>query len=134
MDFAAGTAILQSSMMPAPMMTTAVSQAALAWAVVLYSLGAILVVTGILGVSSAGMRRMRGIGSLMLLYGIVMIGVGALMFGGYAPTMGNLVLSSAGMLVVGVLMILNGGMMCRSSPMPMQGGAGFYSQPSPNRT
>jgi CHASE2 domain-containing sensor protein len=105
--------------MAEPMMTAAVDQTAQAWAIVLYSLGAILAITGILGATSAGMRRMKRIGSLMLLYGIVMIGVGALMYGGYAPTMGNLVLSSAGMLAVGVLMILNGALMSRSDVMRM---------------
>jgi hypothetical protein len=117
LDFVSGTLILKDSMTAAPMMPSTFNQAALAWALVLYSLAAILAITGILGVTSAGMGRMRRIGNLMLLYGVVMIGIGGLMYGGYAPTMGGLLLSSVGMLTVGILMIANGALMSRSTTM-----------------
>lgn len=115
LDLASGTAMLRGSVMG----TAASDRAVLAWAVVLYSLAALLVVSGILGASSAGMRRMRMVGALMLIYGFVMVAIGALMYGGYAPMMGDQLLSSSGMLAVGCLMVVNGALMARSGTPQM---------------
>jgi len=114
LDFASGTAVLRGLSMMEPM---SLQQTAIPWTISLYSLGIVLVITGLLGVSSVGLIRMRTMGFLMLLYGITMVGVGALMYEGYTPMMANTALLGLGMMGVGIVMLVNGVLMARRTDM-----------------
>ena len=50
----------------------------------------------------------------MVVYGVVMLFIGALMYLGYTATMEGATFSGVGMLAVGLLMVVNGALMSRS--------------------
>ena len=88
---------------------------ALAWGAGISLLGVVLVVTEIVSLTSIGMGRMNIFGFLMMGYGVVMLVIGTAMYSGVTPMMNYSVESSAGMFVAGALMLVNGGLMVRST-------------------
>ncbi len=86
------------------------------WALLLYGLGGLLIVTGVLGVTHVGMSRMRTFGGIMVVYGVVMLIIGGSMFMGITPVMQGAI-SSMGMLLVGLAMIVNGTLMATRPKM-----------------
>lgn len=121
LDFYSGYQILTQSAMVNNEMGMVLAQyttSGLAWGVGLLALGAVLLVTALASATSLGTNHMRTLGALMALYGVVMLFVGASMYGGVTPTMQGATLSGLGMLAVGTLMVLNGFLMRRSGRMP----------------
>jgi len=115
LDFSAGTLIVRSSssMSMIDEMGMSVTVAGtVAWPIFLYSLGVILVATGLLGITKIGMRRMRLFGGLMILYGIVMLAVGGSMIIGVTLMMSGMI-SGIAMLFIGSAMIGNGALMAK---------------------
>ena len=90
---------------------------ALAWGIGVSGLGAVLIITAIVSLSSSGKTRTHLFGSLMIVYGVAMLLIGGSMYSGIAPMMEGAFLSSAGMFAVGALMILNGALMSRAHEM-----------------
>jgi hypothetical protein len=86
------------------------------WAAVLAVLGALVVATSVLSVTSAGVRHLKAFSLLMVVLGAVMLIVGSLMSGG--QMMGLSLIYGYGMIIVGLLMAINGVMMLRN-PMPI---------------
>ncbi len=91
------------------------NQYAVEWSAVLFAIGALLVITSLFGLSSIGMGKMKVLGGLMILYGIIMFFIGLVMYSGMTPMMDGSLYSSIAMFVVGVLMILNGALMSKHS-------------------
>lgn len=89
------------------------------WTVGLYVLGGVVVLTGVLGITSIGMRWMETVGGLMLAYGAIMIVIGWLMYP--IPMMVGATVSSIGMLAVGILMIASGTFMSLKPAIGMNG-------------
>ncbi len=85
----------------------------------LYVLGGVVVLTGVLGITSIGMRWMETFGGLMLAYGAIMIVIGWLMYP--IPMMVGATVSSIGMFVVGILMIASGTFMSLKPAIGMNG-------------
>lgn len=83
----------------------------------LYAFGGVVVLTGILGNTSIGTRRMETFGGLMLAYGAIMMVIGWLMYP--IPMMAGATLSSIGMFAVGILMITSGTVMFLKPGMEM---------------
>jgi len=94
------------------------SQAATVWGVGLASLGVLLLIMAVAGVSSLGAGRMALFGTLMTVYGVLMLFLGAAMDFGVSPAMQMASLTGLGMLVVGAVMMVNGFMMLRSGRTP----------------
>ncbi len=116
LDFSAATLIFRgpSSMsMGGEMGMQTMVNASVFWPILLYSLGAILIATGLLGVTKIGMGRMRLFGGLMILYGIVMLAVGGSMIFGVTLMMSGMI-SGIAMLFIGSAMIGNGVLMVRN--------------------
>ncbi len=86
------------------------------WPILLYSLGAILIATGLLGITKIGMGRMRLFGGLMILYGILMLAIGGSMIVGVTLMMSGMI-SGVAMLFIGSAMIGNGVLMARHQAM-----------------
>ena len=84
------------------------SDSAIIWGVGIFVFGVVLIITAYLSISNYGRIRMRTVGGLMLAYGVIMFLIGGSMFSGITPMMQGSVLSSIGMFIVGVLMIMNG--------------------------
>ncbi|WP_309491901.1 hypothetical protein [Candidatus Hecatella orcuttiae] len=120
LDFTSGTLMLQRTFMPTmPGMGMGMRMAAFPayaawWAFLLYALGSLLIVTGILGATRMSMGRMHVFGALMATYGVIMLAVGALMLSGVTPMMQGAVFSGLGMLAVGAGMTVNGLLMVAS--------------------
>jgi hypothetical protein len=95
------------------------SQPATAWEVGLASLGVLLVITAVVGISPLRAGRMALFGALMTIYGVLMLFLGAAMDSGISPAMQTATVAGLGMLAVGVLMVVNGLMMLR--PMKTAG-------------
>jgi hypothetical protein len=89
------------------------SQSATVWGVGLATLGVLLLITAIAGVTSFAVGRMALLGALMTLYGILMLFLGIAMDFGVSPAMQTATLAGVGMLAIGVLMVVNGYMMLR---------------------
>lgn len=87
------------------------------WTVGLYVFGGAVVLTGILGITSIGMRWVETFGGLMLAYGAIMMVIGWLMYP--IPMMVGATLSSIGMFAVGILMIASGTLMSLKPRMEM---------------
>lgn len=131
LDFYSGASIYQNAMnhatttivtgMHGTVMTGPIN---LTWPLILFSLGILIIVTGIAGATSIGMRRMPVFGGLMIVYGAVMVSIGWLMYSGVAPTMttgsmfSSSVVSGVAMFAVGVLMAINGTLMLRNEKNP----------------
>ena len=117
LDFLSGYLILgNQSMTTTNDMGMAVTQhnaGALPWGLALLVLGALLVATGVLGASSLGLRRMTMFGGAMAIYGMIMLGVGYLMYSGMAPLMQGSMASSLAMFLIGAAMIANGALMAQ---------------------
>ncbi len=109
LDFTSGS-LISVSQSGLDMMHTETTSG-LVWTIVLYSLGALLALTGILSLTSLGMKRMQTFGGFMVAYGVVMLGLGGLMFS--IQLMQSPILLGGGMLIVGALMILNASVMLR---------------------
>ena len=90
---------------------------AVVWGVGIAALGAVLAVTAILTILSVGIRSMQDGGTLMVVYGCVMLFVGGSMYSGITSMVQGATLPALGMLAVGVLMVANGFMMRRSRSM-----------------
>ncbi len=86
------------------------------WAVVLAGLGVLVVAVSVLSVTSAGVRNLKAFSVLMVVLGLVMAIIGTIMSGG--GMMGAALIYGYGMIIVGVLMVINGAMMLRN-PMPI---------------
>ncbi|MFQ6011982.1 MAG: hypothetical protein ACE5KG_07400 [Nitrososphaerales archaeon] len=115
LDFSSGTLIFQgpSSMsMGGEMSMQPMISAGVAWPILLYSLGAILLATGLLGLTKIGKERMRLFGGLMVLYGIVMLVIGGAMIAGVTLMMSGII-SGVAMLFIGAAMIGNGSLMVK---------------------
>lgn len=107
MDFTSGSLFLMAD------------RSLFAWTVGLYVLGGVVVLTGVLGITSIGMRWMETFGGLMLAYGAIMIIIGWLMYP--IPMMVGATVSSIGMLAVGILMIASGTFMSLKPAIGMNG-------------
>jgi len=116
LDFASASMVLIDGSGGSATMTGGYVLAGEAWAGVLALLGALVVATTLLSVTSTGVLHLRAFSLLMVLLGAVMAVVGTLMSGG--PLTGSSLLYSYGMVIVGVLMAINGVMMVRN-PMPV---------------
>jgi hypothetical protein len=117
LDFYMGYSLVSQSGMPAYTMGAS-SQAygpGLVWGVGLIGLGVVLIVTAAATVFPGVALRMSDFGALMIVYGVVMLFVGAVMLLGVTPMMQGSLSSGAEMLVVGTLMLANGGLMRRPS-------------------
>jgi hypothetical protein len=112
-DFASGYLVLSHTVSTNTMgeMMVEYSLSELLWGVGLFALGALLVATSLISVSSVGLGRMGLFGDLMLVYGIAMLIIGSAMYSGVTPMMSGYLFSSAAMFVVGIFMIASGALM-----------------------
>ncbi|MEK0326072.1 MAG: hypothetical protein QQN63_10250 [Nitrosopumilus sp.] len=113
LDFSAGTLIVRgpSSMsMGGEMGMQTMVNASVFWPILLYSLGVILIVTGLLGITKIAIGRMGLFGGLMILYGIMMLAIGGSMIVGVTLMMSGMI-SGTAMLFIGAAMIGNGTLM-----------------------
>jgi hypothetical protein len=88
------------------------------WVAVLLVLGVVVIVTSIFSVVSIGIRFGRVFSLLMIVYGILMMIIGAAMTTGYIMAADVSTIYSYGMIIVGAAMVVNGIMMSRN-PMPI---------------
>jgi len=120
LDFSSGYLIFVQSKITTNTMgvsVTGYNSFAVVWGVGLFALGGLLIITTVASVSSFGNMRMQFFGILMVVYGVVMLLTGELMYSQIAPMMIGSFLSSSAMFVVGFLMILNGVLMVRNRAM-----------------
>jgi hypothetical protein len=117
LDFASATTLLTSPAEPSTMGTTGASLN-LPLILLLYLLGTAVILTSVLSIMSIGFRFGRWFSILMIVYGGVMMVLGWLMTAGSMQGTAEVALYGYGMLLVGALMLVNGGMMVRS---PMAG-------------
>jgi hypothetical protein len=89
-----------------------------AWVAILLVLGVVVIVTSIFSVVSIGIRFGRVFSLLMIVYGILMMIIGAAMTTGYIMAADVSTIYSYGMIIVGAAMVVNGIMMSRN-PMPI---------------
>ena len=119
LDFTSATFILQitsdSSMLNTGMSTSMNSN--ILWSLLLYGLGVLLLIMGILGVTSFSDGRMPIFAGLMTLYGIIMLIIGVIMLIWIMPMTqeGNLI--NLGMFIIGFSMIINGILMTTHTAM-----------------
>jgi hypothetical protein len=114
LDFYSGYLILAQSAMTTNDIGMVIPQyapSALGWGAGILVLGVVLLVTALAIVTSFGMGRMKTLGALMALYGILMLFIGVSMYWGVTPMMQRAALPGLGMLVVGALMVFNGAVM-----------------------
>jgi hypothetical protein len=107
-----------------PTMTVGMAEGTLSatiWGVGLAALGVLLVATAAASFSSFGADRMALFGGIMVVYGVVMLLVGATMDASISPAMQTASLTGLGMLVVGAVMVVNGSMMLRGGRAPASG-------------
>jgi hypothetical protein len=106
-DLVAGLALLQpSEMMPAQPMSASSS---LSWVgYFLVALGVIVLLTGLYLFKAHMMSNSTIIGALMLLYGLIMLGLGVGMLGQVFSVMQGSTLSGAVMILMGILMLYSG--------------------------
>ena len=113
LDFSAGTLIVRGSStmsMGGEMGMQTMVNASVFWPILLYSLGVILIVTGLLGITKIAIGRMGLFGGLMILYGIMMLAIGGSMIVGVTLMMSGMI-SGTAMLFIGAAMIGNGTLM-----------------------
>lgn len=116
LDFYSGYLILAQPITMTNDMGMVISQYApyvLGWGAGILALGVVLLVTALALVMSFGMGRMKILGALMALYGVLMLFIGISMYWGVTPMMQRATLPGLGMLVVGALMVFNGAAMRR---------------------
>jgi len=89
------------------------------WSLGLFAFGGIIIVTGIIGITSLGIRRMEILGGLMFAYGEIMLAIGWLMYP--IPMIFGATLSSVGMFIVGASMVASGFFMSLRKGMGMNG-------------
>jgi hypothetical protein len=106
-DLVAGFAFLQpSEMMPPRPMAASTS---LGWVgYFLVALGVIVLLTGLYLFKAHMMSNSTIIGALMLLYGLIMLGLGVGMLGQVFSVMQGSTLSGAVMILMGILMLYSG--------------------------
>ena len=119
LDFASATLILQMASDPS-MLNTGMSTSMnsnILWSLLLYGLGVLLLITGILGVTRFSDGRMPIFAGSMTLYGIIMLIIGVIMLIGVMPMTqeGNLI--NLGMFIIGFSMIINGILMTTHTAM-----------------
>lgn len=107
-DFASGTVMLQDAMVTQSMMGNTMNTSAIIWGFLLYGLATLLVITGVIGVTSVAEGKMHIFGLLMAIYGVVMLIIGSTMFVGVTPMMQGVFVSTFAMFAIGLGMILNG--------------------------
>jgi hypothetical protein len=114
LDFISGSIILQNTSMSESnngmMQQPAPSMLGDWWIAFLFGLGVLIVATGSLYFTRFGMKNMRTLGFIMILYGAIMIGTGAVMISGMSGIMSpsqSIVLGFL-MLIAAVLMIFEG--------------------------
>lgn len=101
---------------------------AILWGVLILLLGASLAVITALGTSKFEATTMFPFGTLMIFYGIIMILLGSLMYARVISTMMNessILVSSLGMLILGVLMLANGALMRYPDVIPFPVGRNY---------
>ena len=81
-------------------------------------LSILLVVTGILSITSLATNHSRILAALMIVYSLVMINIGYTMYSNSIMT-SNMILIGISMIVLGSAMILNGGVMIVMNPRRM---------------
>jgi len=113
LDFASATTLLTSPTQPATMGATGTSLD-IPLILLLYLLGAAVILTSIFSIMSIGFRFGRWFSILMIVYGGVMMVLGWLMTAGSMQGTAEVALYGYGMLLVGALMLVNGGMMART--------------------
>jgi hypothetical protein len=124
-DVVVGFLLLQGGMMATQMEPTTMSGAMgfssvtnLTAGTLLVALGVVVFVTGVYSFGQLSIPRMRTIGGLMLVYGILMLLIGLSMFYGFGRMIMQAgFISGSLMLIVGVLMITSGSSMLRQKPM-----------------
>lgn len=85
-------------------------------AIWLFALGAVVIITAVISVMSAGRRHRKLLSGSMIVYGIVMLLVGGSMAGGLVSMMSTPVYGYA-MIISGILMVVNGSFMSRRQMM-----------------
>jgi hypothetical protein len=95
-------------------MASGVAVSGTIWVAGLTALGVLLVATAVASLSSFGASRMALFGGMMVVYGVVMLLVGATMGAGMSPAMQTSSFTGLGMLMVGAAMVANGSMMLKS--------------------
>ena len=88
-----------------------------AWGIGILLLGSALALTTIAVYPRTKSRHMSDFGFLMVAYGAVMLFIGFMMYSGEVSMMQGGVASGLGMILVGALMLANGGWMMRSQSM-----------------
>lgn len=116
LDFFSGYVLLQASVnfVNGGMGLATQGTTGTVWGIGVVALGLVLLATTIAALIPSGIPKMGDFGSLMIVYGIAMLFIGAFMVSGFSSPMGNSVLSGLGMLSVGILMLVNGTLMWRS--------------------
>jgi hypothetical protein len=87
------------------------------WAALLIVLGAAVVATSVLSVGTLGFKFARIFSYLMVAFGIIMLLIGWAISTGYISSQGVSIIYSAGLVIIGAAMAVNGVMTTRT-PMP----------------
>ena len=109
--------IANSSMTPGGMGVAQSSGPGLVWGVGVVALGLVLAVTAAVMALRAEAVSMGDAGALMVVYGLVMLFIGASMYLGLTSMMQGTYFPALGMVALGGLMVANGALMRRSSIM-----------------
>jgi len=114
LDFYSGYLLLTNTGMGASGMGTGtLDSTGLVWGTGIVALGVVLAVTAAASLSSM-QARMKDLGALMVVYGLVMLFVGGSMAAGLTSMVQGAIIPALGMLGIGMLMIANGAMMFRA--------------------
>ncbi len=122
LDFSAGYLLLTQSMTTTNDMgvtNVEYNASTISWGVGIIALGAVLLITALVSVSTIGIKRMRFMGVIMVIYGATMLFIGASMYSRIASMMEGSLALSFGMFLVGGLMVLNGIVMQKAPWMLM---------------
>jgi hypothetical protein len=113
LDFYSGYLLLTNTGMAASGMGTGtLDSTGLVWGTGIVALGVVLAITAAASLSSM-QARMKDLGALMAVYGLVMLFVGGSMAAGLTSMAQGAIIPALGMLGIGMLMIANGAMMFR---------------------
>ena len=119
LDFYSGYLLLAGSNMRTTEMgmVTQGGGPGVAWGIGISALGIVLAATAVASILRLGAGRMADFGALMVVYGIVMLFIGASMYAGVTSMTQGAPFPALGMLVVGALMVANGAAMRRPRMM-----------------
>jgi len=95
----------------------------------LYALGAIVIASALVSVTSVGSRHLKFLSGVMVVYGLVMLFVGGSMAGGLITMTTGTPFYGYAMLIVGALMVGNGATMSRTDEMKEITGIDFNATP-----